>query len=362
MLSQLSISNLRNITELQLLHPSPRLNLIVGANGSGKTSLLEAIYLLAMGRSFRTRSLKNIVQFSQEQCQILARTTPNDIPIGLQYSPLTGLKIRFNSAPVNKLSELVSHLPLQFIPANCHQVFEQGPRYRRQLLDWGLFHVEPEFNYHWQSYKKIVQQRNSALRQHKKNEEIKLWDQQYIFHGEKITEYRIRYLERLLEEFKKVFSVLCPEFRDADFTTKYKTGWSKAMTLEEALKEGLARDKQLMYTKSGSHAADWIIKINDADPAEMLSRGQQKLYFIALSLAQTTITNEMLNLSGESGSLLLIDDLSSELDIDHQILVLQQLAKSYAQCFITTTDLLLSDRINEIKHEVFHVEQGKLIQ
>ncbi len=358
MLTQLSISNLRNITELKL-SPCPGVNLIIGDNGSGKTTLLEAIHLLALGRSFRTRSLKNVVQFNQQHSLVLAKT-PNDIPIGLEYSLASGLKIRLNSAPVNKLSELVSYLPLQFIPANCHQIFEQGPRYRRQLLDWGLFHVEQQFNYHWQSYKKIVQQRNSALRQRKNDDEIQLWDHQYVQHGEMITNYRIEYLVLLLEEFTKVFNTLCPELKDSVFTTKYKNGWVKGSSLQQALIDGLDRDKQLMYTKCGSHAADWIIRINDGDPSEMLSRGQQKLYFIALSLAQTNITNKTGGGSDKSGSLLLIDDLSSELDIYHQLLVLQELSQSPAQCFITTTDLSLSERIKDIDHEMFHVKHGRL--
>lgn len=358
MLTQLSISNLRNITELNFT-PCSGINLIVGDNGSGKTTLLEAIHLLALGRSFRTRALKNIVQFSQQRSLILAKM-PNDIPIGLEYSLTSGLKIRLNSAPVNKLSELVTHLPLQFIPANCHQIFEQGPRYRRQLLDWGLFHVEQQFNYHWQSYKKIVQQRNSALRQRKNNDEIRLWDQQCVLHGETITNYRINYLEQLLEQFTHVFTRLCPELNQSEFTIKYKNGWLKGSSLQQTLIDGLERDKQLLYTKYGSHAADWIIRINDGEPAEILSRGQQKLYFIALSLAQTTITNKAGG-ADKSGSLLLIDDLSSELDNHHQLLVLQALSQSPAQCFITTTDQSLSGRIKEGDHRVFHVKHGRLI-
>ncbi|MDF1588219.1 MAG: DNA replication/repair protein RecF [Gammaproteobacteria bacterium] len=360
MLTQLSISNLRNITELNFI-PSCGINLIIGDNGSGKTTLLEAIHLLALGRSFRTRALKNVVQFSQQRSLVLAKM-PNDIPIGLEYSLSSGLKIRLNSAPVNKLSELVTHLPLQFIPANCHHIFEQGPRYRRQLLDWGLFHVEHQFNYHWQSYKKIVQQRNSALRQRKNNDEIRLWDHQYALHGETITNYRVSYLAQLLQEFTNVFTRLCPELKGSEFTTKYKNGWTKASSLQQALIDSLERDKQLLYTKCGSHAADWIIKINDGDPAEILSRGQQKLYFIALSLAQTNITNKAGGGSDKSSSLLLIDDLSSELDVHHQLLVLKELSRSPAQCFITTTDFSLSERIKEIAHKVFHVKHGQLVE
>ncbi|RLA01991.1 MAG: DNA replication and repair protein RecF, partial [Gammaproteobacteria bacterium] len=144
MLSQLTLLNLRNISELSL-QPATGINLITGDNGSGKTSILEAIHLLALGRSFRTRSLKNVVQFDQQQFQVVAKIKA-ETPVGLQFNINTGLQIRLNNAPLKKLSELAMQLPLQLIPTNCHQFFEQGPRYRRQLLDWGLFHVEPSFN------------------------------------------------------------------------------------------------------------------------------------------------------------------------------------------------------------------------
>ena len=140
MLSSLTITHLRNITDLSL-QPSEGINLISGENGAGKTSVLEAIYLLTLGKSFRSRSLKSVIQFGQDQLQIIAKTYKN-MPVGLKFSTHQGLEIRLNSAPLKRKSELALQLPLQFIPANCHQFFEQGPRYRRQLLDWGLFHVE----------------------------------------------------------------------------------------------------------------------------------------------------------------------------------------------------------------------------
>lgn len=356
MLNQLTITNLRNITEL-IIQPSSGINLILGDNGSGKTSILEAIHLLTLGRSFRTRFLKNAVQFGQERLQVVATTT-NSTPVGLQFDLSQGLHIRINSEPLKRLSDLAIQLPLQLIPANCHQFFEQGPKYRRQLLDWGLFHVEPSFNYQWQSYKKVVQQRNSALRQHKKNDEIQLWDTQLAEHGEIITHFRREQLFNILDIFKRIFPRLCPEFSAAIFSLQFKSGWSKDHALLESLQINLDRDKKLSYTRSGSHAADWSFNINDADPAEILSRGQQKLFVLALSMAQAEIT---LNSSQHTRSILLIDDISSELDKQHQQIILKELSKLPVQSFISSTDstLKLSSEINE-SIAVFHVKQGKI--
>ena len=351
MLTQLTVSNLRNITELQL-HPTTGINLILGENGSGKTSLLEAIYLLAMGRSFRTRSLKNAIQFEQQQLQITALTS-SELPVGLQYHKNEGLKIRLNRAPLKRLSDLASQLPLQFVPANCHQFFEQGPRYRRQLLDWGLFHVEPSFNTHWQSYKKILQQRNSALRQQKPIREIQLWDTHLASHGEAITALRYRQLERLLNEFSVLFVRLCPDYNGADFTLKYRNGWLKEKSLAQVLTDSIDRDRQLGYTRSGSHAADWGFKINDSDPIEMFSRGQQKLFFLALCMTQANMAEQ----KNQDRSILLLDDISSELDRNHQQNVLNEIALLPVQSFITATDLVLENNQNS---KLFHVERGKI--
>jgi DNA replication and repair protein RecF len=350
-LSQLTLSNLRNISELSI-QPATGINLIVGENGSGKTSILEAIHLLALGRSFRTRSLKNIVQFDQQQFRVISKTKTNT-PVGLQFDHHSGLQIRLNNAPLKRLSELAMQLPLQLIPANCHQFFEQGPRYRRQLLDWGLFHVEPSFNFQWQSYRKILQQRNSAIRQGKKVDEVQVWDTHLALHGEAIDEHRQKQLGQLLEQFEQIFPRLCPEFRGGNFSLKHRTGWPKDLTLEASLCTSIERDRQLGYTRSGCHAADWSFRINDADPAEMFSRGQQKLFFLALCMAQAKMTEA----TNHQNSILLLDDISSELDQNHQNNVLDELAILPVQSFITGTSI--DTKIND-EIEVFHVKQGKI--
>lgn len=357
MLNQLTISNLRNITAL-VIKPSSGINLIVGDNGSGKTTILEAIHLLTLGRSFRTRFLKNAVQFGHQKLQVIARTS-NDAPVGLQFDLTQGLQIRINSQPLKRLSDLASQLPLQLIPANCHQFFEQGPRYRRQLLDWGLFHVEPSFNYQWQAYRKIVQQRNAALRQHKKDQEIQLWDTHLAEYGEKITHLRQQQLNLILIKFRIIFPRLCPEFNDAEFSLHFKSGWSKDHSLIDVLVANIERDKKLGYTRSGSHAADWLFNVNGADPAEIFSRGQQKLFVLALSMAQAEIT---LNSAQHTRSILLIDDISSELDQRHQQIILSELAKLPVQSFLTSTDLTLALSLETDKAAtVFHVKHGHII-
>lgn len=355
MLSLLTLSNFRNINEASL-SPSDRINLLIGENGSGKTSVLEAIHLLAMGRSFRTRNLKNIIQSDYSQFTLFARSSEMT-PVGLLFDSNTGLQIRLNNAPLKKLSDLAVNTPLQYISANCHQFFELGPKFRRRMIDWGVFHVEHKFNYHWQTYKKALIQKNASLKKKKKKDEIELWDQYLVKHGEEITRLRENYLSKLLEIFEPIFIKICPTFAKCTFSLRYNKGWNKDMTLAATLSENYERDRILGYSRSGPHSADWMLKINNASPEELLSRGQQKLFYLSLCLSQVIL---LMEIRGVQNTILLLDDLSSELDWQHQRRVLETLRTLPVQTFITSTNNELAELVVSEKDKVFHVEHGKI--
>jgi DNA replication and repair protein RecF len=162
-------------------------------------------------------------------------------------------------------------------------------------------------------------------------------------------------LKRLLEQFSQIFPRLCPDYKDASFEVRYKTGWAQGDSLGESLAKSIERDKQLGYTRSGTHAADWSFKINGFNPAEIFSRGQQKLLFLALCMSQAKITEQIQN----EKSILLFDDLSSELDILHQKNVMKELRTLPVQSFITATNV--ADIVVETD-TVFHVESGQIRQ
>lgn len=356
MINQLSLTQFRNILSMDIT-PANGINFIVGDNGSGKTSILEAIYLLGMGRSFRSPTLKSLIHFDYDFAQVFARLD-EQVPVGIRLEK-QAVQIRLNKAPLKKLSELASYLPLQLIPANCHQFFEQGPRFRRQLVDWGVFHVEHSFLKQWQIYRKALQQRNYALRHQLPDSDVQVWNKQLTVSGEAITNARKKHLEIVLKSFQEIFAELCPFFSTADFSLRYNPGWPKDTTLEQVLLSALHRDKVLGYTRSGPHAADWTIRIDGQNPAGLLSRGQQKLFFLAVSLSQLGLLTEHQH---HQKSVLLIDDLTSELDHEHQQLVLDKLNKLPLQTFITSTELSLSARLKQpVNTGVFHVEHGQIL-
>ena len=164
-LQQLAIQNLRNIKRAEI-KPVSGLNLIYGDNAAGKTSVLEAIHVLATARSFRTLHADQIINHEKESL-IVTRVQESNIgldKIGIERSK-SGVRLRLNGQDINKTSLIAQKLPLQIINPEAHRLLEQGPKIRRKMLDWGVFHVEQQFAEIWRTYNRVLRQRNSALRQ-----------------------------------------------------------------------------------------------------------------------------------------------------------------------------------------------------
>mgnify|MGYP001568699123 CR=1 FL=1 len=161
----LEIQNVR-IYKHARLSPDPHLNLIVGSNASGKTTLLEAIHLLSVGRSFRTSQIEQIQNRTGSGLSVQGQAsdpgTKSCTHIGLVHTE-QGRRATVNGLVQNQMSTLAQYLPLQVISPDTHYEFRNSARHRRGVLDWGLFHVEPDFLGLWNRYQRIVQQRNAAL-------------------------------------------------------------------------------------------------------------------------------------------------------------------------------------------------------
>src|SRR5262245_7399418 len=195
-LAELRIENLRCIEAAELRF-SAELNLIAGENGAGKTSILEAIFLLGRGRSFRTRSSERLIRHEQPKLTVFGRT--DDVPArhaGIEIAADGGTRARINGENAQSLLELSGVFPVQAIDPEIHKLVDQGPERRRRWLDWLVFHVEPSFGVHWARYSRALKQRNAALRT--SASEIDAWDSELVRNGEAISDARQRALERLL--------------------------------------------------------------------------------------------------------------------------------------------------------------------
>lgn len=342
MIKKFQIENFRNIKHC-LLNLSDGFNFFIGDNGAGKTSILEAMNFIARGQSFRTKNISRIINNQSKFFQLIATLESGTI-LGMRRSP-SDITVRLNRLPVKKLSTIAKSLPLFVITPNTHELIERGPEYRRRFIDWGLFHVEPGYGKTIQEYRRVLKQRNAALQMNPL--QCDAWDHGLIQCAEKVNTMRQLYVEKLTPLFNDLYRSLT---RSSGITLEYQTGWKQGKTYSQQLRDKKRIDGERGFTSVGPHRADVFLKIDGVPAREQLSRGQQKMAVIALVLAQASLASK------NDIPILLIDDLSSELDIEHQTKLVQLIRKSNTQCIITTVDSSLHEIVGD--SAMFHVEHG----
>lgn len=354
-LVKIEARDVRNI-EYAAIEPSPRLNFVVGPNASGKTSLLEAVYVLGRARSFRTSQVSQVIRFGQNGLMVTGKVV-NDtrpvIPIGVRITR-GEREIHLGGRKIQSSAELISAFPLLVIQPSSSALLEGAPKYRRQFLDWGVFHLEESYLDCWRRYVRALGQRNTLLRE-KRLSDIELWNREVARYGTIMDGARDRYAERLKPFFLRSAAQF---FEGFEFELHLQSGWNKNKTLEAALQEDVASDVRLGYTQSGPHKADFSISLDGRPARAYLSRGQMKLLVYSLLLAQSLLMEE----SADVSACVLIDDVASELDEDNKHKLLGFLRERRTQFFITATaDRMIRDAVDD-DAAVFHVEHGQVMQ
>ncbi len=346
-ITQLKINNFRLIEQLEIA-PAPGLNMIWGANGSGKTSVLEAIYLLARGRSFRKSDRGQLIRRGEKQLSLFISTkneTQKQIIGLIKQQSVT--QARLNGKTINRMSDLARALPLTVITPNSHEILERGPQYRRRFLDWGVFHVEQNFRQTFERFARCLKQRNAALRQRGKFNHS--WDRELIESGNAVNNYRENYYKELACKIKKLsMQLLKMEHLQVDWVR----GWSDNCDLEQTLDSTRKGDMLAGYTRYGPHRADLSIQLNKQKVEKVASRGQQKMLVVAMHLAQVELASELAG----TDTIILIDDLTSELDHTNRQSLLEYLQQMGNQTIITGVDNIADSSSGFSR--VFHVEQG----
>jgi len=348
-LAELRLEDLRCLTRAQLaLHP--RLNLITGDNGSGKTSLLEAIYLLGRGRSFRTRHTEQLIRHTAPRLRVYGRVeSPENLShsIGLECSRQDGLEARIDGRTVASLAQLSAVFPVQAIDPGIHRLVEEGPVQRRRWLDWAVFHVEPNFVRHWQGYNRALRQRDAAL---KCGADPTLWDGELVRLGELLTASRAR----LTEALQPYWSAALRDLGAVPATLGFFQGWSREQSLGTALVAHLDRDRERGSTSYGPHRFDVLLRLEARPARELVSRGQQKLLGAAMAL---TMSRYLAQAAGQAPTLLL-DDPAAELDRAHTEALLTAVASIRGQLVVTA--LHPENTCLGAPDQVFHVEHKEV--
>jgi len=346
-LAELRLEDLRCLRQVELELDS-RLNLVSGANGSGKTSVLEAIYLLGRGRSFRTRYTAQLIRHTTSRLWVHGRTAPEPgHSLGVECARDGGLTIRIDRTPADSRVQLSEIFPVQVIDPGIHRLVEEGPAQRRRWLDWAVFHVEPDFMRHWQGYMRALKQRNAAL---KAGMETAPWDSELVRVGELLTAARAR----MVASLQALWGAALRRLGAVEATLGFFQGWSRELSLAESLRFHHHRDQERGITGVGPHRFDVLLRVEGRAAREVVSRGQQKLLGVAMAVAMARHLSEAVG----RPSTLLLDDPAAELDTERTEALLQTVRELGAQLVVTS--LQAHDTRLGVPDAVFHVEHGSV--
>jgi DNA replication and repair protein RecF len=357
LIQTLGIRQFRNLTT-DHYHFSPRFNLIFGQNGMGKTSLLEAIYLLALGRSFRTHSHEKLIRFASDSFELAAAfSTPDGTSptLKLKRSRRSEAKISFGANTIAHVLEVTKTMPVQLITQESYQLLDDGPKARRNFLDQGLVYQDPAFLSVWRRFMQALKQRNAALKQDMSDDEILVWEQELAKTGDVIAHARQVYLDLL----QPMLATILLEF---DFAASVHlslySGWPSNEDLPRVLAKNRSFERIRGFTTQGPHRAELLIEHEPGHSVkDFLSRGQKKMLVYAMRLAQAQLLSERFALP----SIYLIDEMPAELDAAHRAKILGLLSTHSAQIFMTGTDVKEITRgLPEKAQQMFHVEHGQL--
>jgi DNA replication and repair protein RecF len=370
---------------------SPAFNLIYGVNGSGKTSFLEAIGYLGLGRSFRVSRHQAVVQHQQQRFTVFggldagtldSSNTPDSLSsmksggnptadaAAFSYAHRLGISrdvalketvLRVDGEAVRNLSALARHLPVSVIDPGVFDIVAGGPGKRRQFLDWSVFHVEPSFAGAWQQCQRVISQRNQTLRNGRIDESMmRAWNTQYEVLSNRVTDARLA----AFSLFKEAFWQLLGE-TDATWANQLKLefypGWDQTLPLSEVLEAHREQERRMGHTLYGPNRADIRLKIQGRPVAEILSRGQQKTLVILMKIAQGMVLRPL----GKQVTFLL-DDINAELDSQHRQMLAEKLRSLQCQVFITSIEQQAVDSLwpgtTTPDFKMFHVEHGQVTE
>ena len=317
----------------------------------GKTSILEAVFLCSIGRSFRAKKEKELINLEKtnSKIEIEYQKSDRDGIIVLEIEDKKSFSV--NGIKLKKLSEILGNIYVVMFNPNDIDILKDGPSERRRFLDIMISQLRIGYVYNMNQYLKTLEQRNNYLRQIKETtidfELLETWDGRLAELGEKIYNYRSDYIEKIKEKIK-VFHSQITEDKE-EIKIKYISSCENKEIFLKKLKENREKDIQKGYTTEGVHRDDFYIYVNGKLVNTYGSQGQQRTTIISLKLSELEIIYDEI---GEY-PILLLDDFMSELD-DKRIKNFLERIKNN-QVLITCTDKI---KVENQTNKIFYVEKG----
>ena len=360
-IKSLQLLNFRNYENL-FLNFNKEINFFIGSNGQGKTNILEAIYLLSIGKSFRTNKDKEMINFEGDNayvgCYFSKNNQDNKLEIVLKKDDKKGVKV--NKVSIDKFSMLLGNLNVVIFSPEDLKLIKDGPKERRKFIDREISQIIPKYYYYISSYNKILTQRNKILKSFIIDDNlIDVYDEELANFAAYIYVYRRDFVNKIQSIAKNIHNKLTNnaekltmlyvnelKLRDED---NYESIRTKFLQYTKANRN---TDKHYKTTKLGPHKDDIDIFINGINAKLYGSQGQVRTCSISLKLSEIELIKNETN----EYPVLLLDDIFSELDETRQKLLINNLYD--VQMFITSAEENHKKIFSAKNKNIYYIDNG----
>lgn len=358
-LDSLTIKHFRNYKDIEIDF-NPELNIFLGRNAQGKTNILEAIYFLALTRSHRTRTDKNLLQFEQDSLSVVGilQKKSGKVPLEIDLTP-KGRVTKVNHLKQAKLSDYIGHMNVVLFAPEDLQLIKGAPSIRRKFIDMELGQIKPIYLADLTNYNHVLKQRNTYLKTAQQVDDtfLAVLDEQLVDYGCRVMKHRKEFLENLQHFGREKHFEISGQLEELSIHYQSSVNFIDNLELEDifktALEKSRSRDLFKKNTGVGPHRDDMTFLINGMD-ASFGSQGQHRSLVLSIKLAEI----ELMESITKEAPILLLDDVMSELDNTRQLKLLKTISQN-TQTFITTTSL---DHLQNLPSnlKIFQIEAGKI--
>lgn len=358
-IKRLQMLNYRNYNVLDI-SLGPHVNVFMGDNAQGKTNILEGIYYCAFARSHRTSKDRELINWNSDNALLSVTVGRERLDKRIDISILKDGKkaIQINKIKIKKIGELFGNFNVVMFSPEDLKIIKDSPGVRRKFIDMELCQLNPKYYYNLVQYNKVLNERNSILRNRNINKDIlDIYDMQLVEFGYNIIIDRLEYIKKLNKYSTKIHSDITSGKEKIEF--KYISTIKDLENIKEnfysLLEKNRSRDCERGITSIGPHRDDFTVLINDIDTKSYGSQGQQRTAVLTIKFSSLKIIKE---LTGEH-PVLLLDDVLSELDFSRKRYILSTIGD--IQTIITCTGIEDLYEYLDDKSKVFKVKDGEIL-